>query len=183
LKKVSGKFKMVNLKHHIDLPKRIKYALIITSDNIYSKIIRNEKFEDLSGRIAEDMIINSGNIIIEKIYLPNNKEIIREKIEAMINNPEIDVIIVSGGTGISKKDVSIEAISPIFEKTLPGFGELFRFLSYNEIGTSAIASRANAGIKNNKIIFLLPGSPDAVKLALEKIIIPEAPHLIKMIRE
>ncbi len=183
MKKVSGKFKMINLKHHIDLPKRIKYSLVITSDNIYSKIIKNEKFEDLSGKIAEDIIINSGNIIIEKIYLPNDLKTIREKVETMINNPEIDVIIVSGGTGISRKDVSIEAISPIFEKVLPGFGELFRFLSYNEIGTSAIASRATAGIKNNKLIFLLPGSPDAIKLALEKIIISEAPHLIKMIRE
>lgn len=174
---------MVNLNHHVNLPKKLNYLIIITSDNIYSKIIRNEKFEDISGKIAEDIIVSNGNKVIDKIYLPNDLKTIREKVESLINNPEIDVIIVSGGTGISKKDVSVEAILPIFEKILPGFGELFRFLSYSEIGTSAIASRAIAGTKNNKLIFILPGSPKAIKLALEKIIIPEAPHLIKMMRE
>ncbi|MEM4706213.1 MAG: molybdenum cofactor biosynthesis protein B, partial [Candidatus Methanomethylicaceae archaeon] len=133
-------------------------------------------------KIAEEIIINSGNSFLGRIYLPNNVDIIREKVKELLNKSEIDVILISGGTGIGPKDFTIEAISPLFEKTLPGFGEIFRFLSYKKIGTSAIASRAMAGISNKILIFLLPGSPNAVKLALEEIIIQEAPHLIKMIR-
>ncbi|MDH5806374.1 MAG: molybdenum cofactor biosynthesis protein B [Candidatus Methanomethylicaceae archaeon] len=170
------------MNHKENLPKKLNYIMIVTSDNIFLKIEKGEKFEDISGKIAEEIIINSGNSFLGRIYLPNNVDIIREKVKELLNKSEIDVILISGGTGIGPKDFTIEAISPLFEKTLPGFGEIFRFLSYKKIGTSAIASRAMAGISNKILIFLLPGSPNAVKLALEEIIIQEAPHLIKMIR-
>jgi len=92
------------------------------------------------------------------------------------------VVLVSGGTGISGRDQSVEAIAPLLDKELPGFGELFRRLSYDAIGTSAIASRATAGICGRALVFALPGSPDAVRLALERIILPECQHLLKMAR-
>ncbi|MGC8936120.1 MAG: MogA/MoaB family molybdenum cofactor biosynthesis protein, partial [Candidatus Methanomethylicaceae archaeon] len=93
-----------------------------------------------------------------------------------------DVIVISGGTGPGPRDVTVEAITPLFEKELPGFGELFRHMSYEKVGTSTIASRATAGITKGVLVFALPGSPDAVKLAMEKIILPESPHLVKMVR-
>ncbi|MCS7098105.1 MAG: molybdenum cofactor biosynthesis protein MoaB [Candidatus Methanomethyliaceae archaeon] len=170
------------MNHKEDLPKKLNYLMIVTSDSIFSKIEKGEKFEDLSGSLAEEIIIKSGNEFLGRIYVPNNIDLIRRKIKEVLSEGKVDVILVSGGTGLSSKDVTVEAISPIFEKTLPGFGELFRFISYGKIGTSAIASRATAGIVRKVLIFLLPGSPDAVKLALEEIILQEAPHLIKMIR-
>ncbi|MCX8170048.1 MAG: molybdenum cofactor biosynthesis protein MoaB [Candidatus Methanomethyliaceae archaeon] len=170
------------MNHKEDLPKKLNYLMIVTSNNIFSKIEKGEEFEDLSGSLAEEIITKSGNEFLGRIYLPNNINLIRKKIEEVLSEGKADVILVSGGTGPSPRDVTVEAISPLFEKTLPGFGELFRFLSYREIGSSAIASRAIAGIARKALIFLLPGSPDAVKLALKEIIIQEAPHLIKMIR-
>lgn len=170
------------MSHKEDLPKKLNYIMVVTSDNIFSKIERGEDFEDLSGKIAEEVVIKSGNSFLGRIYLPNNIDVIREKVRELLRREEIDVILISGGTGIGPKDFTIEAVAPLFEKTLPGFGELFRFLSYKTIGTSAIASRATAGVSNGVLMFLLPGSPAAVKLALEEIIIREAPHLIKMIR-
>lgn len=170
------------MNHKKDLPKKLNYLMVVTSDSIFSKIEKGEKFEDLSGSLAEEIITKSGNEFLGRIYIPNDIDLIRRKMEEILSKGKVDVILVSGGTGISPKDVTIEAISPLFEKTLPGFGELFRFLSYGKIGTSAIASRATAGIIRKTLIFLLPGSPDAVKFALEEIILQEAPHLIKMIK-
>ena len=100
---------------------------------------------------------------------------------------DIDSIIFSGGTGLSFRDITYETLEPKLEKIFSGFGELFRSLSYNEIGSSAMLSRAIAGVlrsqKKNKVIFLLPGSPDAVKLALEKLILPELGHILYIINK
>lgn len=92
---------------------------------------------------------------------------------------ELQVIITSGGTGVSHRDVTIETISPILEKRLDGFGELFRSLSYQEIGTGSIMSRAIAGVARGKVILCVPGSLGAVNLAMEKIILPEIGHLVR----
>ncbi|MDP8011432.1 MAG: MogA/MoaB family molybdenum cofactor biosynthesis protein [Thermoplasmata archaeon] len=127
----------------------------------------------------------SGKVIIQLIqdakYKVTHYEIVKDDIVQIrraffYSCNKSDVIIFNGGTGISKLDQTPEAIIP-YLKILPGFGEIFRFLSYQEIGTSAIMSRATAGIYNDKIIFLLPGSPNACKLAVEKIILNEANHI------
>ncbi|MCC5610630.1 molybdenum cofactor biosynthesis protein MoaB, partial [Nostoc sp. CHAB 5834] len=93
----------------------------------------------------------------------------------------LDAVIFSGGTGIAPRDTTYDAIEKLLEKTLPGFGELFRFLSYQEIGSRAIASRAVAGVYQNKLIFSLPGSSNAVRLAMEKLILPELTHLVSQV--
>jgi molybdenum cofactor biosynthesis protein B len=99
----------------------------------------------------------------------------------------IDAILFSGGTGLSPKDITYETIEPRLEKKISGFGEIFRNISYNEIGSSAMLSRAVAGIltsrKKNKAVFLLPGSPKAVKLALEALILPEIGHILYIINK
>jgi molybdenum cofactor biosynthesis protein B len=95
----------------------------------------------------------------------------------------LDVAIFSGGTGITPSDITIETVSPFFEKTLPGFGEFFRRISYDKVGSAAVLSRAVAGVAKGKAIFCIPGSPDAVKTAVEMLILPEAPHIVKHARE
>lgn len=102
----------------------------------------------------------------------------------MIHKEAIEAVIISGGTGISYRDVTIESINPLFEKELPGFGELFRYLSFQyEIGTASILSRAICGVANNRIIFSLPGSLKAVQLAMEKIILIELGHMVMEIHK
>jgi molybdenum cofactor biosynthesis protein B len=96
---------------------------------------------------------------------------------------DADVIITSGGTGLASKDVTIESVTPLFDKEIPGFGELFRFKSIGQIGSSVILSRAAAGLLKGKVIFCVPGSPNAVELALSEIILPETGHLVKHARQ
>jgi molybdenum cofactor biosynthesis protein B len=96
--------------------------------------------------------------------------------------PKIDAIILSGGTGIAPRDTTYDALASMLEKTLPGFGEVFRMLSYDEIGSRAIASRAIAGVYHHTLLFSLPGSSNAVRLALEKLILPELAHLVQQLR-
>ena len=103
---------------------------------------------------------------------------IRAALEDFLKNKNIQAIILNGGTGIGKKDVTIEAIKPFLEKELTGFGELFRYLSYKEIGSPAILSRAMACVGKGKLIFCLPGSTNACKLAMEKLILPELGHMV-----
>ena len=93
-----------------------------------------------------------------------------------------DVVLVSGGTGVAPRDVTLEAVAPLFDKELPGFGELFRSLSFAEIGAAAMLSRAAAGVARGRAIFLLPGSPAALDLALGRLILPEAAHLLSQAR-
>jgi molybdenum cofactor biosynthesis protein B len=103
---------------------------------------------------------------------------IQETMLEMLHSYEVDAIISTGGTGITPADVTIEAVRPIIEKELPGFGELFRHLTYQEIGSAAVMSRAMAGVALGKAVFCLPGSPHAVKLCLERFILPETAHIV-----
>jgi molybdenum cofactor biosynthesis protein B len=113
--------------------------------------------------------------------IPDSSELLLSTIED-ITERDVDVIVTTGGTGIGIKDVTIETLKPLFEKELNGFGELFRYESYKEIGTGAILSRATAGLYKGTLIISMPGSPNAVKTGL-KIISPELGHLVKHIHE
>jgi len=166
--------------HHADLPKNLRFLVVVTSDTIISKRSKGEDLQDLSGEVAASLIKRAKFTLIERVYLPNDISAIREEVRSATNKGSVDVVIISGGTGLGRRDVTVEAVTPLLEKVLPGFGELFRRLSYESVGTSAIASRALAGVSNGVLVFALPGSPDAVKLALERIILPESPHLLKM---
>ena len=103
----------------------------------------------------------------------------REAIGAELANPDVQVIITTGGTGITSRDTTFEAIDALLEKRLDGFGELFRMLSYQEIGSAAMLSRASAGLAKGKVIISLPGSENAVRLAMTKLILPELGHLVR----
>lgn len=114
--------------------------------------------------------------------LKDEPEAIAQTVQTLCQQPELDAILLNGGTGIAPRDTTYDAIERLLEKTLPGFGELFRWLSYQQVGSRAIASRATAGVRQNTLIFSLPGSTKAVELALEDLILPELQHLVKQIK-
>ncbi|HIK29433.1 MAG: MogA/MoaB family molybdenum cofactor biosynthesis protein [Oscillatoriaceae bacterium SKW80] len=138
---------------------------------------------DSSGQLIQQCIESAGHRVTAYTIVKDEPESIQALLQGYSEGTEIDVLIFNGGTGIAPRDTTYDALAGLLEKTLPGFGELFRFLSYQEIGTRAMASRACAGIYRNKLIFSLPGSPAAVKLAMEKLIIPEMVHLVNQMRK
>lgn len=134
---------------------------------------------DKSGKNIADMLAMAGHEVRDYQVIIDDGLEITTTIEQMIANQEIKAILINGGTGIAKRDVTIETLHVLFEKEMPGFGEIFRFLSYTEdIGSAAMLSRATAGIYKNRVIFAMPGSSGAVKLAMSKLILPELSHII-----
>ena len=120
--------------------------------------------------------------VVARSLVKDDMEAISNVVEGWISDPSIDVIITTGGTGIAKRDVTIEAVSSLLDKEIPGFGELFRYISYvDDIGLRAIASRAIAGVARDSLIFAIPGSVGAVTLAMERLIVPQIPHLVREI--
>jgi len=153
----------------------VKFAIIVVSDTIIAG-----KKEDVSGKIALEKIQKHGHAVISFKIISNDINEIRSTLKELIIN--VDAVLVIGGTGISSKDLSVEALQPFFSKRLEGFGEIFRYETYKNKGTVAWLTRADAGIIDNSIIFIIPGSPDAVNTALE-IILPEIGHAISQMRK
>ena len=146
-------------------------SLIITSNT--------RTFEtDETGKLAIKLLEGEGHKIQDYVIVPNDAQEIAKAFENALNSAEIQVIITSGGTGISKLDKTVDTVSKTFEKELLGFGELFRRLSFSEIGAASMFSRSTAGLVKGKIVFCLPGSKGAMKTALEKIIMPTIGHLL-----
>lgn len=137
---------------------------------------------DKSGQIIQQLLQDAGHNIAEYTIIKDEPQQIQEWLQKLNTADNIDAIIVNGGTGIAPRDTTYDVISDWLDKTLPGFGEIFRWLSYQEIGSRAIASRAVAGVKNNQLIFSLPGSSNAVKLAMTQLILPELNHLVKQLK-
>lgn len=163
--------------HKRNAPKQVKVKVITISD---TRSMENDK----SGSLMKEMLEEKGHIVIEYEIVKDEQALIRSAVLSGCESSEIDVVLTNGGTGISKRDQTIEAIQTILEKEITGFGELFRLISYQEdIGSSAIMSRAIAGIALDTAIFAVPGSPKAVKLAMEKLILPEIGHVISEIRK
>jgi len=148
------------------------FAVIIISDT------RDEKTDE-SSKIAKELITDAGHQVEAYSIIPNDKAQIRNAVKKLLQEPEVNVILTSGGTGISKRDITTDTLTDLFDKKIEGFGELFRKLSYEEVGEAAMISRATAGATNGKLVFCLPGSKNAVKLALSKLILPGLGHLIK----
>lgn len=139
---------------------------------------------DKSGLLIEDTLIEAGHEVIGREIVVDNENEIYNAVERRMYDEQVDVILTNGGTGISYRDVTIEAVQPLLDKEIPGFGEIFRTLSYYEdIGASAIMSRAIAGVANHTAVFVMPGSSGAVKLAMNKLIIPEISHVFHEINK
>jgi len=160
------------LEHKEQSPQRVTCAVLVISDS------RTEKTDE-SGKFLLQKLADGGHSVASFTLLKNDPVAIRQKLEELLDRSEVQAVITSGGTGASHRDVTIETVSPLLEKKLDGFGELFRSLSYQDIGTSSILSRAMAGVARGKAIICLPGSLGATKLALDKIILPEIGHLVR----
>ncbi|WP_138415300.1 MogA/MoaB family molybdenum cofactor biosynthesis protein [Aquibacillus sediminis] len=134
---------------------------------------------DKSGQLMMDKLAKDGHEVVSYQLVADDQEQITEAILAGCSDPQVQAILLNGGTGISKRDITIETIKPMLDKELVGFGEIFRSLSYYEdIGSAAILSRAIAGVMKGRAVFATPGSSGAVKLALERLILPELSHVI-----
>jgi molybdenum cofactor biosynthesis protein B len=170
-------------KHKAVAPKRVKFGVFICSTSRYLQLKRKEKTEDISGDLIESYLKNADHTVLFRRIIPDDSTLIRKSMNNVLNNGEADCAIFCGGTGIAPSDVTIETVSPFLEKVLPGFGEIFRRVSYDEIGSAALLSRAIAGVAKGKAFFCIPGSPNAVKACMEKLILPEAGHIVKHARE
>lgn len=137
---------------------------------------------DRSGGLICQLLRAAGHQTADYQILADQPELICAQVLAYCATAEIEAILLNGGTGIAPRDTTYDAIEALLEKTLPGFGELFRGLSYAEIGSRAMASRAVAGVCQGKLLFSLPGSTPAVKLGLEKLILPELAHLVRQLK-
>tara|TARA_Y100000590_G_C15734809_1_gene1018206 strand:+ start:189 stop:698 length:510 start_codon:yes stop_codon:yes gene_type:complete len=143
--------------------KKLNITILTVSDT------RNNK-TDKSGNLLKKKIMSSKHYLFEKKICKDNKKEIKDIVQQWLKEKKIDVIIATGGTGLTKRDITPEVFKSFFEKDIPGFGEIFRMLSYKKIKTSTIQSRACAGVANGKYLFALPGSPSACKDAWDQII-------------
>ncbi len=138
---------------------------------------------DQSGALIQTRLTEAGHAVLDYRIVADEPDAIRALVIQWGNAAALEAIIVNGGTGIAPRDTTYDALEALLEKTLPGFGELFRQLSFQEIGSRAMASRAVAGVYRGTLLFSLPGSSKAVKLALDSLILPELPHLVSLLRE
>jgi molybdenum cofactor biosynthesis protein B len=156
--------------HKKHAPKQVRVFVVTISDT------RTEA-TDTSGRAARDLLEAAGHVVAGYRILKDEPAEIAALLHRIDDERLADVVVTSGGTGISRRDSTYEALAGLLEKRLDGFGELFRMLSYQEIGSAAMLSRAVAGLYKGMVVFATPGSTAAVKLALEKLILPELGHL------
>lgn len=138
---------------------------------------------DRSGQTIQELLLSAGHPVHTYSVIKDEPAQIQDLLQTLSQSPELDAVIFNGGTGISPRDTTYDALEQLLDKTLPGFGELFRWLSYQEIGSRAIASRAVAGVYQGKLIFSIPGSTNAVMLAMQKLILPELVHLVTQLRQ
>jgi len=171
-------------KHKAEAPKNLNFAVIVCSSSRYQKLKARKPVDDPSGNLIVETLQKAGHSVVFREIVPDDKVLIGQYVSRALGSEDVDAIIVCGGTGISPKDVTIEAVRPLLVKTLPGFGELFRKLSFDQIGSAAVLTRALAGVADQgKAVFCIPGSPQAVRVVLEKLILPEAGHVLKHARE
>ena len=133
---------------------------------------------DTSGKYIVDRLTEVGHRIVARAIVKDGELVIRAQLAQWIADPGVEVVIVSGGTGVTPRDVTPEALAPLITKPIVGFGELFRQLSFEEIGTSTIQSRAEGALCGSTFVFLLPGSTGGVRTGLEKILIPQLDHRV-----
>jgi molybdenum cofactor biosynthesis protein B len=144
----------------------LRIALLTVSDT-------RTAADDVSGDTAAQRLETAGHVIAARTLLRDDVVAIRTQVAAWVQDPQIDIVVTTGGTGLAARDVTPEAIAPLVTRSIPGFGELFRALSYEEIGTSTIQSRADAAQCEQTFVFMLPGSPGAVRTAMDRILIEQ----------
>ncbi|ABW02557.1 MogA/MoaB family molybdenum cofactor biosynthesis protein [Caldivirga maquilingensis] len=170
-----------HVEHEKKGPGKVNFFIITVSTSRYELMKAGKQYTDESGDLASLKITNSGHLVVGRLLVSDDEYMIKNALNELIHKDNVDVIVLIGGTGLAKSDVTIESVRPLFSKEIEGFGELFRFISYQKIGASAMLSRATAGIINNKLIVCLPGSPDAVETGLN-LIIDQVSHILYIAR-
>ncbi len=163
---------VVPREHKAHAPKSVSCFVLTISDT-------KTPATDTSGRLIRDLLEQAGHTVSGWAIVKDEPAQVQAVIRGQCADPEVRAIILTGGTGITSRDSTFEAVEALLDKGLTGFGELFRFLSYQEIGPAAMLSRAQAGVCQGRLVFSLPGSPNACRLAMEKLIIPELGHLVR----
>ncbi|SDM89279.1 molybdenum cofactor biosynthesis protein B [Haloarchaeobius iranensis] len=138
--------------------------------------------DDPSGDRIASLLTDEGHEVAVRELIADEYDSVQGTVGRLVDREDVDLVVTTGGTGVTPDDVTVEAVEPLFDKQLPGFGELFRRLSQEEIGTRAIATRTMAGVDEGVLVCCLPGSEAAVRLGVAEIIVPEAPHLVGLAR-
>jgi molybdenum cofactor biosynthesis protein B len=166
---------MSQTEHKARAPVSVRCFVLTVSDT------RTEE-TDASGRAIVELLTAAGHEIAGRTIVKDDPDLVRGTIERQLASPDVHAIITTGGTGITSRDSTYEAVAGLLQKRLDGFGELFRMLSFEQIGPAAIMSRASAGLVAGRIVVSLPGSEAAVRLAMERLLIPELGHLVEQAR-
>lgn len=161
--------------HRAEAPARVRYALITISDT-------RDAATDKGGAYLRSALEAAGHVIARTEIVRDEAAAIAAAVRAAVDATDVDLVLTTGGTGIAPRDVTYDTLKALLDSEIPGFGELFRSLSEREIGPAAMLSRAVGGLCSGKVVLALPGSPKALKLALERIILPEAGHLVSQAR-
>jgi molybdenum cofactor biosynthesis protein B len=162
-------------QHEAQGPSAVRCAVITVSD---SRTLET----DSGGQSVIDHLQAAGHTIVCREIIPDEPSRMKPLLDSLRERDDVDVILMTGGTGITSRDQTYETVNGLLDKPLPGYGEVFRMLSYQDIGPAAILSRAVGGLIGRKVVLTMPGSPAAVKLAMEKIIVPQIPHLVREAR-
>ncbi|PYM08712.1 MAG: molybdenum cofactor biosynthesis protein [Candidatus Rokuibacteriota bacterium] len=159
-------------EHKAHAPRSVSCFVLTISDTKTSE-------SDTSGALIQELLRAGGHRIAGSAIVRDEPADVQRIVREQCADPAVQAVILTGGTGITSRDSTFEAVEALLDKRLPGFGELFRMLSYQEIGGAAMLSRAQAGVRAGRIVVSLPGSPNACRLALEKLLLPELGHLVR----
>lgn len=162
-------------QHRAGAPGALRCAVVTVSD---TRTLET----DTGGQAVLERLAAAGHEVVERHLVPDEPDRMRPLLERLRDEPTIDVVLLTGGTGISPRDQTFETVSALLDKPIPGYGELFRWLSYQEIGAATILSRATGGLMGRTVVLTMPGSPAGVRLAMDKIIVPELGHLVREAR-
>ena len=163
------------IDHRSQAPASVRCAVVTVSDT-------RTDATDTSGRTIADLLGAAGHAVVHRALVPDDRVRLSALLEELLAREDVDVVLTTGGTGISARDGTYEAVSALLEKRLDGFGELFRMLSYTDVGPAAMLSRACAGLARGRIVVALPGSEAAVRLAMQRLLLPELGHLVREAR-
>ena len=158
-------------QHRAEGPSRVRFAVLTVSDT-------RTKETDESGQLVIELAQASFHVAAARAICKDDPAAVTQLVKQACGQDDIDVLVINGGTGLTRRDSTFEAVRATYDVEIPGFGELFRMLSFQEVGAAAMLTRASAGVVSGKAVFSLPGSPRAVKLAMEQLILPEIGHLV-----
>jgi molybdenum cofactor biosynthesis protein B len=162
-------------EHKSDAPEQIRCAVITVSD---TRTLET----DTGGALVVERLESAGHRVEQREIIPDDPAVMRPLLESLRDHDQIDAVMMTGGTGITSRDMTFETVTSLLSKPLPGYGELFRMLSYEEIGPAAMLSRATGGLMDRTVLLTMPGSRAAVSLAMERVILPELSHLVREAR-